>query len=136
MTSLLKTIAIVMIPGLLLFAAGPALACPVLEQASPRVGHTVSGPIPEVSLRFSGAVIPDSSTLEVDNEQGVAVSTGKPYGDKNDETVIAVKIKNPHLPPGKYKVLWKVMCDCGDGEHSIMPSSYKFTVDPASGRTD
>ena len=91
----------------------------MLEKGDPKVGSTVSG-ASAVTLTFSGVIFPDKSLLGVTDPDGHVVSVGKPYGDKK---TIAVKLKSP-LAPGKYKVTWNVLCDCG----SMNPGDYRFTV--------
>lgn len=106
--------------GLILsFAAQAASACAMLDHADPRVGSVTDSSISRVSLTFTGKIFPEKSTLEVRDEAGEIMSTGKPSGS---DTVLAVAVKPLH--PGKYKVRWNTFCDCG----SFAPGSYPFTV--------
>lgn len=52
------------------------------------------------------------------------MSLGKPRGNPADNTVIAMSLRA--LPPGRYKVVWRVLADCGGYE----PGDFKFTVAP------
>ncbi len=104
--------------GLCFFAAN-ALACPMLESASPKVGSELDAPPDHVEVHFTSTIFPEKSTLIVQDAAGKEVETGKPYGS---ELVIAARLKP--LPAGTYKVTWNVLCDCG----SLTPGHYKFTV--------
>jgi methionine-rich copper-binding protein CopC len=105
------------------FYAGVAAACPVLEHADPKVGSVVAQAPDQVTITFSSTIYPDKSTLEVADAGGATVSIGKAYGTPGSDTVITTKLR-PSLPPGKYTVRWNVLCDCG----SLTPGDYKFTV--------
>lgn len=106
----------------LLLASGSAKACAVLERANPRVGSTVSGPLDALQLRFSLQIYPKESTIKVTAADGALVSLGPVSGDPADNKVVAVRLKS--LAPGKYKVVWDVLADCGSHE----PGDFKFTV--------
>jgi copper resistance protein C len=91
----------------LLFAlAGSAFAHAHLDHASPKVGSTVSPAPQEVVLWFTEKLEAAFSTIEVRNEQGIAVQAGK-ASLTGDTTQLRVSLKA--LPPGTYKVLWQVM---------------------------
>jgi len=85
---------------------GNAFAHAYLDHASPRVGNTVSQPPKEVSLWFSEKIEPAFSTIEVRNEQGALVSSGKAKV-VGDHTQLRVPVKA--LSPGTYKVIWRVL---------------------------
>ena len=99
-----------------------AIACPVITEAYPKVGS--EGPAPKyVSLEFTGKIYPEKSMVAVTDASGATVSTGAPYGKAEDDKFIATKVAD--LKPGKYKVKWNVLCDCG----TMNPGDYKFTVE-------
>src|SRR5262245_9827367 len=77
---------------------------PYLDHASPRVGNTVAQSPREVALWFSEMIEPAFSTIEVRNEQGAAVLSGKAAGGGPQ---LRVPVKT--LPPGTYKVIWRVL---------------------------
>lgn len=106
--------------------APSALACPVLLKASPRVGASVTGPVNEVTLHFSGTIDPAQSDLKVFDAQGHTVSAGKPFGLGNPVETIGVKIRA--VAPGAYKVKWHVHCDCEEGKGSVFPGDYSFIL--------
>lgn len=111
-----------LIATLIILFTTPALACPLLESATPKVGSEVSGDIGSVSLEFSSKIYPEKSTVSVTDGKGNAVNTGAPYGQAGNDRFIATHVKP--LSPGKYKVKWNVFCDCGN----LNPGDFKFTV--------
>lgn len=113
-----------LLAGAVLYAA-PALACPVLVKASPRVGSTIDEAVPQVSLHFSGPVDAARSMLEVKDDQGRSVVTGKIAGSGAPVDTVSVPVT---LHSGTYKVTWHVHCNCEDGQNSIYPGDYSFTV--------
>lgn len=90
---------------LLLALSGSAFAHAHLDHATPKVGSTVPPP-QEVVLGFTEKLEGAFSTIEVRNEQGVAMQAGK-ASVTGDRTQLRVPLKA--LPPGAYKVIWKVM---------------------------
>ena len=92
--------------ALLLATAGPAFAHARLDHAAPPVGSTVAQSPKEVVLWFTEKLEPAFSSIEVRNEQGAAVSTGK-AAVAGDRTQLRVPLKS--LPPGTYKVIWRVL---------------------------
>jgi copper resistance protein C len=90
-----------------LFAtAGSAFAHAHLDHAAPKVGSTVAQSPKEVVLWFTEKLEPAFSSIEVRNEQGAAVSTGKATV-VGDRTQLRVQVKS--LPAGTYKVIWRVL---------------------------
>jgi copper resistance protein C len=77
-----------------------------LDHASPRVGNTVMSAPKEVVLWFTQKLEPAFSSIEVRNEQGASVTTGKAtvIGDR---TQMQVPLRA--LPKGTYKVFWRVL---------------------------
>jgi hypothetical protein len=97
-------IAIASLPMLLM--AAPARAHAHLERANPKVGSTVATAPKEVVLWFSEKLEPAFSTIEVRDAKGAAVQSGKATV-AGDGTQLHVRLKA--LPPGTYKVLWRVL---------------------------
>jgi len=95
---------IAIIVTLMVATAGPAFAHAYLDHASPRVGNTVAQSPREVVLWFSEKIEPAFSSIEVRNEQGAAVSSGRATGSG---TQLRVPVRT--LPPGTYKVIWRVL---------------------------
>jgi copper resistance protein C len=92
--------------GLMLITTGIAWAHAYLDHASPRVGNTVSQAPKEVMLWFTEKIEPAFSTIEVRNEQGALVNSGKATV-VGDRTQMRVPVKA--LPSGTYKVIWRVL---------------------------
>jgi len=77
-----------------------------LDHTSPRVGNTVMPAPKEVVLWFTQKLEPAFSSIEVRNEQGASVTTGKATV-VGDRTQMRVPLKA--LAKGTYKVLWRVL---------------------------
>ena len=92
--------------ALFLALSGSALAHAHLDHASPKVGSTVSPAPQEVVLWFTEKLEAAFSSIEVRNDQGVAVQASK-ASVTGDRTQLRVPLKA--LPPGTYKVIWQVM---------------------------
>jgi methionine-rich copper-binding protein CopC len=60
-----------------------------------------------VVLSFTEELEPAFSTIEVRNESGAVVSSGKAQVDAKRRTQMRVPLKS--LPPGTYKVIWRVL---------------------------
>jgi copper resistance protein C len=92
--------------ALLLALMGSAFAHAHLDQASPRVGSTVSPAPREIVLWFTETIEAAFSTIEVRNEQDAPVQAGKAtvIGDRTQ-----LRVGLNALPPGTYKVIWRVM---------------------------
>ena len=97
---------VLLIFSILLIAPTGAFAHAFLDHAAPRVGNTVAQAPKEVVLWFTQQLEPAFSSIEVRNEQGAAVTTGKAtvIGDR---TQLRVPLKA--LSPGTYKVIWRVL---------------------------
>ncbi len=92
--------------ALFLALSGSALAHAHLDHASPKVGSTVSPAPQEVVLWFTEKLEAAFSSIEVRNDQGVAVQAGK-ASVTGDRTQLRVPLMA--LLPGTYKVIWQVM---------------------------
>ena len=88
-------------------AAGPALAHAFLTRASPAVGSTVHAAPSEITLRYTEAVEPAFSTVQVTGEGGERVDGGALHVDDKEPTLLHVPLKP--LTPGTYKVAWRVV---------------------------
>ena len=90
-----------------LLPAVPTLAHAMLDHANPRVGSSQPTGPREVTLWFTQNLEPAFSTIEVRDETGAVVSSGKAQVDRADRTQLRVALKP--LPPGTYKVIWRVL---------------------------
>ena len=117
----MKTIAIIAtaLAALLLPAAAQAHA--TLDRAVPAVGSTVSAAPKEVVLNFTSKLEAAFSTIEVRNAQGTAMQSGKTIV-KGAQMRVPVKA----LPPGAYKVIWKVL----SVDTHRTQGDFTFTVGP------
>jgi copper resistance protein C len=75
-----------------------------LDHASPLVGSVVTAPS-EVRLWFTQALEPRFSAAQLRSSAGAVVGTGTVDPANPKEMVIRVRA----LPPGKYKVKWKIL---------------------------
>ena len=75
-----------------------------LDHASPLVGSVVSAPS-EVRMWFTQALEPRFSAAQLRSSSGAVVGTGAVDPANPKEMVIRVRA----LPPGKYKVKWKIL---------------------------
>jgi methionine-rich copper-binding protein CopC len=88
----------------LVISAPAARAHAFLDHASPLVGSTVSAPH-EVRMWFTQALEPQFSAARVRSSAGAVVGTG--HVDAADPKQLVVPMRS--LPPGRYKVDWKVL---------------------------
>jgi methionine-rich copper-binding protein CopC len=84
-----------------------AQAHAMLDHASPLVGSTVATAPRAVALTFTQKLEPAFSTVRVVNASGARVDQGKAQVDPGSRTVLSIGLKP--LPPGTYKVFWKVL---------------------------
>ena len=90
-----------------LFSAASALAHATLNRASPPVGSSLATAPSEVVLFFTDVLEPAFSTIEVRNENGALMSSGKAEVDPDHGTQLRVALKP--LPAGTYKVIWRAI---------------------------
>jgi methionine-rich copper-binding protein CopC len=81
-----------------------ASAHATLDHAEPRVGNTVPSAPREVRLWFTQKLEQAFSRVEVTDDSGQRVDTGKPRVSGNE---MAVSVRA--LGPGTYRVNWKVL---------------------------
>jgi len=87
--------------------APAAFAHAFLERAEPRVGSTVAKAPDQVTLRFSEALEPAFSTVEVLDAAGKRVDRDDRKVDPANASVMRVSV--PALAPGKYRVKWRAL---------------------------
>jgi methionine-rich copper-binding protein CopC len=94
---------------LALSVLGPnvAHAHAMLDHASPAVGNTVHAAPAQVKLWFSEEIEPAFSSLRVLDASGKEVDKRDKVVSPADRTLLTVSV--PVLPPGTYKVLWRVV---------------------------
>jgi copper resistance protein C len=84
-------------------AAGHA----VLQRAEPRVDSTLKRGPNEVKLYFSERLEPAYSSVRVLNDQDVQVDRRDSRVDRSNPILLRATL--PPLPPGRYKVVWRVL---------------------------
>ncbi|MFT3688339.1 copper resistance CopC family protein [Paenirhodobacter sp.] len=98
----------------------PVAAHGHLDSAEPAEGATLAVAPDAITLGFTEALEPALSTITVTDAAGAVIQTGAP--EVEDGRILRVTL--PALPPGVYKVDWKVT---SVDTHSTS-GSYGFTV--------
>jgi methionine-rich copper-binding protein CopC len=97
---------------LALLAAGliatSASAHPTLKSATPPAEAVVASAPTEIRLSFSEGVIPKFSTVELKDQTGKSVATGKVATNPKDARELIVPLQVP-LQAGAYTVKWNVV---------------------------
>ena len=106
----------------LLCAPAVAEAHAFLEHAEPKVGSTVDASPKEVKVFFTEEVEPAFSTLRVLDGGEHELDKKDTHVDGDNQKLLIVTV--PPLPPGTYKVEWKVVAS--DTHHT--QGSFTFTV--------
>ena len=104
-------------------SAGAAFAHADLQSAEPAAGSTATTSPKEIRLTFSEAVIPRFSGVELKDQTGKLIATGKATIDPANRNVLVVPISE-QLPPGNYKVEWHVASEDTHREKG----TYSFSV--------
>ena len=84
--------------------AGVAYAHPELQSAEPAAGKASPAP-KQIRILFNESVIPQFSGIELKDQSGKAVATGKATTDPTNRKLMIVPLKD-QLSPGDYKVDW------------------------------
>lgn len=108
----------------LLFGASAAGAHAFLDHADPRVGSSVRTAPAQVRIWFSERLEPAFSSVQVLDATGGRVDRGDGRVDPADLTLL--KISVPALPPGTYKVIWRVLSVDGH----VTEGDFTFRVAP------
>lgn len=108
--------------GLLLAVPAIVSAHAFVDHAEPKVGSDVSPAPTEVKIWYTQAVEPAFSKIKVLDSAGQEVDKKDTGQDSNDKHLLMVSL--PPLPPGVYKVVWKVVSV--DTHHT--QGDFKFTV--------
>ena len=93
-----------------------------LQAADPGAGATVASP-KEIRITFSETVVPRFSGIELKDQSGRLIATGKSESDAADKKILVVPV-NEQLAPGEYKVEWHAV---SEDTHRIK-GSYSFSV--------
>lgn len=110
--------------SVLLAGAAGAGAHAFLDHADPRVGGTIRTPPAQVRLWFTGDLEPAFSTVKVINQSGQRVDKGD--GRVDPATLKLLRVSLPALPPGAYKVVWRVL----SVDSHVTQGDFTFRVSP------
>ena len=110
-----------------LIAAGlfssAANAHPELQSAEPAIGAAMTTSPTQIRITFNENVIPQFSGVELKDQAGKMIATGKAAADPANKKQLVVPVQQP-LPPGDYKVEWHAV---SDDTHRVT-GSYSFSV--------
>ena len=110
--------------AVLLWGATSAGAHAFLDRADPRVGSTVRTPPAQVRLWFTESLEPQFSSVQVLNQGGQRVDKGESQVDLSNPAVLRISL--PPLPPGTYKVIWRVL----SVDSHVTEGDFTFRVAP------
>jgi methionine-rich copper-binding protein CopC len=102
---------------------GAAYAHPQLQSADPVPGAATTTSPKQIRITFNENVIPKMSGVEVKDQTGKIIPTGKAATDPANKKLLVVPI-NEQLPPGDYKVEWYAV---SDDTHRVK-GSFSFSV--------
>jgi methionine-rich copper-binding protein CopC len=91
--------------GALMLGVAPAHAHAFLDHASPLVGSAVKGSPSEVRMWFTQQLEPNFSGAQLRSSAGAVLGNG--VVDTADPKQMVIPTHG--LPPGRYKVTWKVL---------------------------
>jgi len=100
-----------------------AYAHPELRSAEPAAGAATTSP-KQIKITFNENVVPQFSGIEVKDQTGKVIATGKATTDPTNKKQLVVPVQE-QLPPGDYKVEWHAV---SDDTHRVK-GSYLFSVD-------
>jgi methionine-rich copper-binding protein CopC len=103
--------------------AGVADGHAVLQRAEPRVESRLKRAPDDVKLYFSERLEPAYSALRVLNERGEQVDRRDSRVDRANPALLRATV--PPLPPGTYKVLWRVLSIDGD----VTEGTFMFRIE-------
>jgi methionine-rich copper-binding protein CopC len=101
-----------------------AFAHPELQSAEPAAGRATQSP-KQIRIMFNENVIPQFSGVEVKDQVGKVIATGKATTDLANKKQLVVPVREV-LPPGEYKVEWHAV---SDDTHRVK-GNYSFSVAP------
>ena len=116
------SIAAVVVIATSLFGA-VAYAHPQLQSADPAPGAAATTSPMQIRITFNENVIPQMSGVEVKDQAGKIIPTGKAATDPANKKLLVIPV-NEQLPPGDYKIEWHAV---SDDTHRVQ-GSYSFSV--------
>jgi copper resistance protein C len=106
----------------LLFTATSAWAHAFLDHAEPAVGNAVDTSPTEIKIWFTEKLESAFSQIQLFDHHGKPVTQNHATVDPSNSAML--KLPVPRLPPGTYKVIWKVM----SVDTHVTTGSFTFTV--------
>lgn len=108
--------------AVLVFLPAAALAHAFLDHSEPKVGSEVDKAPAEVRIKYTQAIEPAFSKIEVKDKDGKEVDKKDTHVDPQDKQMLIVSL--PVLPPGVYTVSWHVV----SVDTHPTRGDFKFTV--------
>jgi len=96
-----------------------------LQSAEPAAGSEATSSPTEIRITFTEAVIPQFSGVELKDQTGKQVATGKAAVDPANKSVLIVPISE-RLPAGTYRVEWHAV---SEDTHRVK-GTYSFRLQP------
>src|SRR5712671_1551128 len=87
-----------------------AYAHPELQSAEPAAGAAMTTSPKQIRITFNESVIPKFCGVEVKDQTGKVIATGKAATDPANKKLLVVPV-DEQLPPGDYKVEWHAVSD-------------------------
>src|SRR6266550_2079861 len=87
-----------------------ALAHPELQSADPAAGAAVATSPKQIRITFNENVVPQFCGVEVKDQTGRMIPTGKAATDPTNKKLLIVPVTE-QLPPGDYNVEWHAVSD-------------------------
>ncbi len=106
-----------------MLTAGDASAHAVLQRAEPRVESKLKRAPDEVKLYFTERLEPAYSAVRVLDADGAQVDRRDSRVDRANPALLRATL--PPLPPGTYKVLWRVLSIDAD----ITEGAFTFRIE-------
>jgi methionine-rich copper-binding protein CopC len=103
--------------------SGVAYGHPQLQSAEPAVGMATTTSPKQIRILFNEVVIPQFSGVDLKDQAGKTVATGKSQTDPDNKKLLVVPVKE-QLAPGDYRVEWHAV---SDDTHRIK-GNYTFSV--------
>jgi methionine-rich copper-binding protein CopC len=103
--------------------SGAANAHPEPRSAEPAAGAVMTTSPTQIRITFTENLIPKFSGVELKDQTGKMIATGKAATDPTNKKQLVVPVQEP-LPPGDYKVEWHAVSD----DTHRMTGRYSFSV--------
>ena len=101
-----------------------ANAHPQLQSADPAAGVATASP-QQIRITFSEPVVARFSGIELKDQSGKVIATGKPETDAANKKILIVPVTQ-QLAPGPYNIEWHAV---SEDTHRVK-GSYSFSVTP------